>query len=138
MEISGRDYLALAGRVLLAAIFISGGYGKLMGMEGAIGYITKVGLPMPTAAYWVSVVVELGGGLAILFGVQTFLASLVLAVFCLVTAFAVHLQPADMGQMINFWKNLAIAGGFLQLAAFGPGLLSVDARMGHKGVAAAA
>lgn len=52
------------------------------------------------------------------------------------TGFAVHLQPGNMGQMINFWKNIAIAGGFLQLAATGAGMLSLDARMGRGRAAA--
>jgi putative oxidoreductase len=132
MNNSRGDVLALAGRVLLAVIFIQGGYGKLMAMDGSIAYIASTGLPTPPVAYWVSVVVELGGGLAILFGLQTFLTALALALFCLVTAFAVHLQPGNMGQMINFWKNIAIAGGFLQVAAFGPGRLSLDASTGRS------
>ena len=132
MNTSRSDVLMLAGRVLLAAIFIQGGFGKLMSMEGSIAYITSAGLPAPMAAYWVAVIVELGGGLAILLGFQTFLASLALALFCLVTGFAVHLQPGNAGQMISFWKNVAIAGGFLQLAANGAGLLSLDARIGRR------
>jgi len=132
MNNSRSDILALAGRVLLAAIFIQGGFSKLMAMDRSIAYIASLGLPVPPVAYWVSVLVELGGGLAILFGFQTFLASLALALFCLVTAFAAHLQPGNTGQMINFWKNVAIAGGFLQLAANGAGMLSLDARRGRS------
>src|SRR5260370_41627758 len=102
MNNSRGDVLALAGRVLLAVIFIQGGYGKLMAKDGSIAYIASTGLPMPPVAYWVSVVAEFLKGIAILFGFQSFLTALALALFCLATAFAVHLHAGNIGQMINF------------------------------------
>jgi len=67
-----------------------------------------------------------GGGVALLLGFWTRAVSVVLALFCLATAYAVHYVPSDVSQMINFWKNLAMTGGLLQLVAWGAGAWSVD------------
>lgn len=122
----------LLGRILLAAIFIIGGYGKLGAPGPTTAYIASVGLPSPQLAYWVSVIVELGGGLAILLGVQTRFVALILAAWCIVTGFLFHYQPGVAGQMINFNKNLAIAGGLLQLVAMGAGAWSLDALLSRR------
>jgi putative oxidoreductase len=68
----------------------------------------------------------LGGGLAILLGWQTRLTAVVLALFCLATAATVHYVPGNPGQMVNFWKNVTMAGGFLNVVAFGAGTISLD------------
>jgi putative oxidoreductase len=68
-------------------------------------------------AYIVAVVCEVGGGIALLPGFWSRAVAVVLALFCLFTAYTVHFVPADVGQMTNFWKNLAMAGGFHQLVA---------------------
>ena len=124
--------LQLLGRILLAAIFIMGGYGKLGTPGPTTANIASSGLPFPQLAYWIAVVVELGGGLAILLGFQTRLAALVLAGWCIVTGFLFHYQPGVVGQMINFNKNLAMAGGFLQLVALGAGAWSLDALLRRR------
>ena len=74
------------------------------------------------------VVVELGGGILVLIGWQTRLVAPVMAVWCIATALVAHLHLEDTMQMINFMKNVCMAGGFLQLATFGAGALSVDRR----------
>ena len=119
---------ALIGRVLLAAIFIYAGYGKLMAHAGTVGYIAHGGLPMPELAYVVAVAVELGGGILLLIGWQARAVAAVLALFCIVTAVVFHSDFADRNMMIHFMKNLAIAGGMLQVTAFGGGALSLDGR----------
>ena len=111
----------LLARILLSAIFIQAGYNKLVGPAASTAYIAKLGLPMPQAAWAVAVAVELGGGLLILLGYRTRVVALVLAAFCVASGIAAHYHPGDTGQMIHFMKNLAIAGGFLQLAATGQG-----------------
>lgn len=116
----------LLGRLLLSIIFILGGVGKLSAPGPTIAYIGAGGLPFPDLAYYVAVAVELGGGLLILFGFQTRLAAIVLAGWCVVTGVIFHFHPGDQGQMINYMKNLAMAGGFLQLFAVGAGAWSVD------------
>ncbi len=125
--------LALAARILLAVLFIPAGWGKITGFEGTVGYITSVGLPMPQIAAAIAILVELGGGLALLFGFGTRFAALALAIFTLVASFSFHKYwavPAEaaMVQQLMFFKNIAIVGGLLGLAAFGAGSLSVDGR----------
>lgn len=122
------DTIALLARALLSAIFLRSGYGKLMAPDATLHTIARDGFPLPAAAYVVAVCVELGGGAMVLLGYRTRWAAGVLAAYCLVTAFQVHLHPGDAGQMINFWKNVAIAGGFLQLLATGPGRFSLSRR----------
>lgn len=127
MERLDNTLTPLLGRLMLAAIFIWSGFGKLMQPAGTIGYMAKIGLSMPQAAYWLAVVVELGGGILIALGLFTRPVAAVLAIWCLATAAIVHLHPGDIEQMINAYKNLAMAGGFLYVAAYGAGLWSVDA-----------
>ena len=122
------DAIALAGRVLMSLLFLVSGFGKLMAPSATIAAMAAQGLPVAPAAYGVSLFCELGCGLAMLLGWQTRVAAAVLAVFCLATAITVHLVPGNSEQMINFWKNLSIAGGFLNVLAFGGGSFSQDAR----------
>jgi putative oxidoreductase len=129
--------LALAARLLLAALFLPAGIGKLTGFAGTVGYIASVGLPMPTVAAAVAAAVEVLGGLALIFGVGTRFAALALAFFTLVASFFFHAYwslPADqqMTQQLMFFKNLAVAGGLLAVAAFGAGGWSVDARQSSR------
>ncbi len=128
---------AFAARVLLAFMFILAGWGKLGDIQGSMAYTASGGLP----GFFVfpAIAVELFGGLAILVGWQTRWAALALAAFAVVTGILFHYIPAlgldgydRVGQIINFQKNLAIAGGFLALASFGPGRYSLDARPGHR------
>jgi len=119
----------LASRVLLGAIFIVEGYGKIAGYAAAQAYMQKYGvsdmlLPLVIA-------VELLGGLLIVVGWQTRPAAFVLAGFCILAALLFHLDFANRSQSIQFMKNLAIAGGFLALLASGAGAWSMDARRGR-------
>lgn len=120
--------IVLVGRILLSIIFILAGFGKITALGGTAGYFGSMGLPMPMVTAVVVALVELLGGIAILVGFQTRIVSYVLALFCVATAFVAHFDFADQMQAINFQKNLAMAGGFLVLAAYGAGALSIDAR----------
>ncbi|MFD0666362.1 DoxX family protein [Ramlibacter sp. MAHUQ-53] len=129
-----QDLLSLAGRILLAALFVPAGYGKIGGFEGTAGYIASVGLPMPQLGVAIAIIVELGLGLLLLAGYRTRLVALVLAAFTVVAGVFFHnywAMPADkvMIQQIMFFKNLGIAGGLLAFAAFGAGGFSLDARL---------
>jgi len=117
------------GRVLLAAIFVISGLGKLAAPAATIGYIQSVGLPFATAGLVVAILVELGGGLALALGYKTRLAAAVLAVFSLVTGLAFHHAIGDQNQFIHLFKNIAMAGGLLQVVAFGAGAYSIDNRL---------
>lgn len=129
--------LALVGRILIALLFIPAGFGKISGFAGTVGYATSVGMPMPTVAVAVGLLIELLGGLALLFGFGTRIAALALAVFTLAASFFFHAYwalPADqqMMQQLLFFKNVAVMGGLLAFAAFGAGAWSVDgARSGR-------
>lgn len=123
--------LNVAGRVLLAHIFILSGYGKIAGYAGTQAYMASKGVPgemLPLV-----IVLELGGGLAILAGFMTRWAALALALFCVASAILFHFQPGNQGQMINFMKNLSMAGGFLVLAQVGAPYFSIDALRSGSG-----
>jgi putative oxidoreductase len=121
-------YGLILGRILLAAIFLTSGVGKLLDPAGTIGYINAVGLPLPQVGYATAVIVEIGAGLLLIVGYQTRLAALSLAAFTLLAAIFFHNAFTDQNQFIHFMKNLAIVGGLLHVAVFGPGRLSVDLR----------
>src|SRR5260221_1235568 len=116
---------ALAGRLLLAALFLHEAFGKLAAYSAALGYMRAFGVPgelLPLA-----IAVELGGGLLILCGYHTRVAALLLAGFCLATAVLFHTKFGDRNQLLHFEKDLAIAGGLLVLFAYGGGAWAPDA-----------
>ncbi len=126
-----QDTLALVGRVLVAALFVPAGFGKIAGFSGIVGYIGSAGLPLPQLGAVIAIVVELGLGLMLLAGFKTRIVSIVLAVFTVATAVFFHnywAMPADKAYVnqLMFMKNIAIAGGLLAFAAFGAGRFSVD------------
>lgn len=120
-------YLPALGRLLIAAIFLISGLSKITSPGATQAYIASAGLPAPLIAYIIAVIVEVGGGILLVIGYQTRLAALALAVFTLAAAFGFHSKLGDMNQFIHFFKNIAMAGGLLQVVAFGAGALSVDA-----------
>ncbi len=124
--------LPALGRVLLCVIFVVSGWAKLTAPAGTIHYIAAGGLPLPALAYAVSLVVELGGGVAVLLGWRASVVGLVLAAWCLVTGAVFHYVPDNHDMMLHLMKNVCMAGGFLQLAAFGAGRWSLDARAGRS------
>lgn len=124
--------LALAGRILLAALFLLSGFSKLANPSGTIGYIASAGLPLPEVAYAAAVFVEVVLAAALVLGYQTRIVATLIALFTIAAAFGFHFHLADQNQFIHFFKNLAIAGGLLQVAAFGGGALSLDGRRQAK------
>jgi len=115
------------GRLLVSAIFLISVVGKIQAPAGTIGYIAAAGLPLPQVAYALAVLIELAGGLALLVGFRTRIAAGALALFTLAAAAGFHNNLSDMNQFIHFFKNVAIAGGLLQVVAFGAGAFSLDA-----------
>jgi len=121
-------YLPFLGRLLIGLPFAMGGLSKLAAYGPTTAMIAAVGLPVPPLAFAVAVLVEVGGGLLLVAGYQVRLVAPALAVFCFVTAIFFHSNFADQNQMIHFLKNVMLAGGLLQIAAFGAGALSIDNR----------
>ena len=118
----------LAGRILLAAMFVLAGFAKLTDIAGTAGWFGSIGLPAPSILAVLAGLLELVAGLAIVVGFQTRIAALALAAFTVAATLVAHLNFADMTQFLFFQKNFAIAGGLLILAFVGAGSLSVDAR----------
>jgi putative oxidoreductase len=116
----------LAGRTLIAAIFLISGIGKIAGYSGTVAYMESMGVP--GALLLPTIVLEIGGALAIIAGWRTRLTAVTLGAFTLLAGILFHGNFADPMQQIMFLKNVAIAGGFLFLAANGAGAWSLDAR----------
>lgn len=114
-------FIALVARVLMAYIFIVAGWGKITAYSATMGYMESKGVP--GALLPLTILVELGGGLALLLGFQARLAALGLAVFSLMTALLFHSGAEDS---INLMKNMAMTGGLLFLMLHGAGKFSVD------------
>ena len=119
-------YINLAGRILLALMFLLAGLNKIVGYAATQGYMESAGVPgllLPAV-----IALEVGGALMLIVGWQTRWSAYALAVFTLAAGLLFHSNFADQVQMIMFMKNLSIAGGLLVLAVNGAGALSLDAR----------
>lgn len=128
-----QNSFALVSRLLFVLLFLPAGIGKLTGFAGTVGYISSVGLPLATLGAVLALVVEILGSLALLAGFQTRIAALLLAAFTLVASVFFHAYwavPADQAfvTQLLFFKNIAVVGGLLALAANGAGTWSLDAR----------
>ena len=121
-----RDVTELAGRLLLATLFLVAGVGKIASYAATAGYMTSAGVPgslLPAV-----VATEILGGLAIAAGWQTRVTAFLLAGFTLLSALIFHNDLGDQVQLVMLLKNVSIAGGLLLLVANGAGRLSVDGR----------
>jgi putative oxidoreductase len=126
MKTGAMDWVGLLGRVLMSAIFIHAGYGKAMAPAATMAAFRHLGLPLPGVAYAIALAIELGAGTLFLVGYKVFLTGLILAGWCIATALVAHYHPENREAMIQFMKNVCMAGGFLQVVAFGAGRLSLD------------
>ena len=131
MFASLQNPLTLIGRMLLALLFVPAGFGKIGGFAGTVGYIASKGVPLPELAAAAAIGVELGLGLLLLVGWQTRWAALGIAIFTVVITFIFHnfwALPAEqvMQQQQAFFKNIAVVGGLLTVAAWGAGAWSLD------------
>ena len=128
-----KQYGPLGGRILLAALFVQSGFGKLMAFDATVGYIAAKGLPLAQLGAVIAIVVELLGGILLVLGWQTRWVATVFFVFLIPTTVIFHaywaVDATQMrGQQIQFMKNLCIMGGMLYVMAFGAGPLSLDNR----------
>ena len=128
-----KQYGPLAGRILLALIFVMSGYEKLGSFAGTAGYMAKAGIPFTEAALVIAIIIELGGGILLILGWKTCWAALAIFVFVILATLTFHnfwaVEAAQVQmQQIHFMKNLCILGGLLYVMAFGAGPLSIDNR----------
>jgi len=132
-----RDVAALVGRILLALIFVLSGIQKITNFNGTAGFMAMNGLPAVTLLLILSILIELGGGLAIVAGFQARWAALLIFLFMIPVTLVFHVHAYQMAvqhnqlpialiQKINILKNISIEGGLLVLAAFGAGRYSID------------
>ncbi len=124
---------ALVGRILLAAIFIKAGWGKIGGWEATAGYMAAKGLPLVPLLLAGTIVLELGGGLMLALGWKARWAALAIFLWLIPVTVIFHafwgIDAAQVqNQMNHFLKNVAIAGAMLMMFAFGPGAYSLDRR----------
>jgi putative oxidoreductase len=127
------DAIALLARILLAAMFVYAGYGKIGGFEGTAGYIASKGLPLPQLAAAGTIVLEIVAGVMLVLGWKARWAALALAVFTVAATLIFHAfwdVPAEQfrTQQLFFLKNMATVGGLLMVVAFGAGRWSIDRR----------
>jgi putative oxidoreductase len=128
----------LLGRILVGLLFVVAGVRKIMFVAGTAGYFAKLGFPAAELMVWLSVIIEVGGGILLIVGWKTkWVSWLLLGFVAIATATAHRYWEYDatqyVGQLNNFLKNLAIIGGLLYIIVFGPGSMSVDARKGGSG-----
>jgi len=123
-----KTYLVPLGRLLMSGLFIWAGIGKVRFPGGNAEYFAAVHVPAPEVMVWIVAIFEIVFGVALLVGFQTRWAAAGLAIFCLITGFAVHLPVGDLANMIQFYKNLAMTGGLLYAVAYGAGGISVDGK----------
>jgi putative oxidoreductase len=127
------DAIALLGRILLAAMFIYAGYGKIGGFAGTAGYIASQGLPLPQVLAAGTIVLEIVAGVLLVVGWKARWAALALALFTVLASVIFHAYwsvPAEQfrTQQLFFLKNMAVVGGLLMVVALGAGRWSVDRR----------
>ena len=130
-----RDPLILLARLLMVILFVVFGWQKLTGYSGTIGYFTQAGVPLPSLAAPIAVIMELGVGIAIALGLLTRPLAILLALYTLATAIIGHhfwtMSGADQLEAeINFLKNLSIIAGLFLLFITGAGRFSLDAKLG--------
>lgn len=119
-----KTYAPLIGRILLAVVFIPAAFSKMADVAAFTGYMTSAGVPAFLA--WPAIIFELALGLSMLAGFQVRIMALLGAGFCVLLGLLYHLVPADQIQMILFFKNLGLAGGFMMVVAHGAGAYAVD------------
>ena len=128
--------LALVGRILLALMFVLAGVSKIGGFAGTVGYMQAKGVPAASLLAVLTIILELGGGLALVFGFHTRWVALAMGLFTILVSLIFHnyWAMADAQQIANnqlfFMKNISVAGGMFVLAAFGAGAFSLDAKRG--------
>lgn len=121
-----RKYSPVIGRVLIALIFVLSGFGKIMNFDGTLGFMQSVGIPFTAFALVIVIAIELLGGISLILGLKTKWVAGTLIIYTAIAALIFHTNFADQNQMAHFMKNLAIIGGLILIANYGPGRFSFD------------
>src|SRR4029077_17387695 len=128
-------YLPFVGRLLIGLPFMMSGISKIMGYDATMAFIKSSQLPVPPAvAYMGAIAIEVGCGLLIIVGYRTRVVASIFSLFCLATAVFFHAHFSDPNQTFHFIKNLVMAGGLLQIVAYGAGAFSIDSRRSGDGL----
>jgi putative oxidoreductase len=126
--------VCLLGRILISVIFLISGISKVTTPAATIAYVASAGLPFPQLGLVIGVMVELVLAPALVLGYRTRWVAAVIAAYCVATAIFFHRGFVDPNMLLHFFKNIAMAGGLLQIVAFGPGRFSLDARLARRGI----
>ncbi|MEB4676647.1 DoxX family protein [Enterobacteriaceae bacterium G50] len=130
---TSRSLMLLIARIALVLLFIIFGYPKMLGFDGTVQYMASSGAPVPTLSAIIAIIMEVPVAILIVLGFFTRPLAVIFIFYTLGTAVIGHhywdmTGDAVVPNMINFWKNVSIAGGFLLLAMTGPGAISLDRR----------
>ena len=137
--VTGADGILLAARILLALLFLTFGWQKLLDYSGTVQYMIHVGAPFPPLATVIAIIMEFFVSIAIILGVATRPLAALLALYTLGTALIGHrywsmVGMARMENEINFYKNISIIGGLLVLYVTGAGRYAIDSVWRGHGV----
>ncbi|MBD9388599.1 DoxX family protein [Agrobacterium sp. AGB01] len=125
-------YLPLAGRLLIGLPFVFFGLAKAATFEKTVALVELVGIPLPVIGAVGAITLEVGGGLLVALGYKVRPVAVLLAIFTMVTAYYFHSNLADENTLVNFFKNVMLTGGLLQVVAFGAGAFSLDAFLAKR------
>ena len=132
-------WVILAGRLLLALMFLISGLNKIADPAGTQQYMAAMGMTVGTTWFYVgAIVVELAGSLSLLLGYRARAGGWLLVLFLVPATLIFHTNVADPNQMIHLLKNLSVMGGLLYVAVYGAGGLSMDAGLERAARTAAA
>jgi putative oxidoreductase len=129
------DVLILLGRILLAWLFVAFAYGTMMNFAGSLNYFTSLKLPAPALFASVAVLLELVMSAALILGIATRYAAILIFVYVVVATAIAHRYweypagPQQIGQYTNFLKNIAILSGALAIFVTGAGRFSLDRKL---------
>ncbi|KFC06659.1 inner membrane protein [Trabulsiella guamensis ATCC 49490] len=128
-----RHLLLLIARIAIVLLFIIFGYPKMLGFSGTVQYMASSGAPLPTLSAIIAIIMEVPAAILIVLGFFTRPLAVIFIFYTLGTAVIGHHYwdmsgDAVVPNMINFYKNVSIAGAFILLAITGPGAISLDRR----------
>jgi putative oxidoreductase len=118
----------LTGRILIGLLFVMAGFTKISGFEGTAGWMASMGLPMASFLLVLTIILEIGGGIALMIGYKTKTVAFLLTGFTILATLIFHSDFTVAGQDMLFMKNIMIIGGLLHITGLGAGKISLDNR----------